>query len=102
MPNTRRATPYSLHPAKRFTLSLFNNEVFSADDFRPVENQGIYLTKPALKIYFEHYESRVREPFKLPNTDEEVDFRGVFKQQVHKLSSTILKKEPYQPFRIYE
>lgn len=91
------------HPfIDRFTLSLFNNEVFTAEDFQPVENKGIYLTKPALKTYFEHYERRVREPFKLPNTDEDVNFRQLFKQQVHKLSSTILKKEPYEPFRIYE
>ena len=102
MPNTRRATPYSLHPAKRFTLSLFNNEVFSADDFQPVENKGIYLTKPALKTYFEHYERRVREPFKFTKNEEEVDFRQLFKQQVHKLSQTILKKQSYEPFRIYK
>ena len=91
------------HPfIDRFTLSLFNNEVFAADDFRPVENKGIYLTKPALKTYFEHYERRVREPFKLPNTDEEVNFRHLFKQQVQKLSRSILTKESYEPFRIYE
>lgn len=91
------------HPfIDRFTLSLFNNEVFAADDFQPVEDQGIYLTKPALKTYFEHYERRVREPFKLPNSDEEINFRELFKRQVQKLSNTILKKEPYEPFRIYK
>ena len=91
------------HPfIDRFTLSLFNNEVFTADDFRPVENQGIYLTKPALKTYFEHYERRVREPFKLPNSDEQVNFRELFKRQVHQLAKTILTSQPYEPFRIYE
>jgi CRISPR-associated protein Cas1 len=86
----------------RFTLSLFNNEVFTDDDFQPVENDGIYLTKHALKNYFEQYESRIQEPFTLPNSDEQVCFRQLFKRQVQRLMNTILYNKPYEPFRIYK
>jgi len=86
----------------RFTLSLFNNEVFNADDFQPVENDGIYLAKPALKIYFEQYENRILEPFTLPNSDEQVSFRQLFKRQVQRLMQAILYDKLYEPFRIYK
>lgn len=91
------------HPfIDRFTLSLFNNEIFKAEHFQPVENKGIYLTQPALKTYFEYYEQRITEKFKLPITGKEVSFRELFKTQTQKLSTTIFTAKPYEPFRIYE
>jgi len=91
------------HPfIDRFTLSLFNNDVLAADDFRAVENEGIYLTKPALKTYFEHYERRIREPFTEKQTGETVTFRHLFQQQLQKFSKTLMEKTAYQPFKIKE
>ena len=86
----------------RFTLSLINNHILNEDDFQAVENKGIYLTKEALKLYFEHYERRIREKFKLPLIDEEMSFRQIFKTQIHQLSQAILTKKPYNSFRIYK
>jgi len=86
----------------RFTLRLVNKEVFTEADFRPVENKGVYLTKPALKVYFEQYEKRILEPFTLPNSDEQICFRELFKRQVQRILETILYNKPYEPFRIYK
>jgi CRISPR-associated protein Cas1 len=91
------------HPfIDRFTLSLFNNEILTVDDFQPVENEGIYLTKPALKRYFEHYERRIRETFTMRPSGEDVNFRHLFKVQIQAFSKMILEKGDYQPFRIYK
>ena len=92
------------HPfIDRFTLSLFNNQVLTEDDFRVVENQGIYLKKPALKRYFEHYERRVRERFRLHEQAEESNFRQLFQRQVANITKKIMKYKDveYKPFKIY-
>ena len=82
-------------------MSLFNNNIFSKDDFHAVENEGIYFTEEAIKRYFGHYERRIKEKFKLLHSDEDTDFRQLFKQQILKLSQAILKNESYKPFRLY-
>ncbi|MBN2010917.1 CRISPR-associated endonuclease Cas1 [candidate division KSB1 bacterium] len=86
----------------RFTLSLFNNDVLTEEDFVPVENKGIYLTDDARKRFFEHYERRINESFTLPNTDTETTFRKQFRTQVVRMAQAIQQKKTYQPFRIYE
>lgn len=91
------------HPfIDRFTLSLFNNDILSVNDFEPVENQGVYLTGDARKLFFEHYDRRINEKFKLPNTETETSFRQLFKSQTLNLSKAILSKGEYVPFRIYK
>ncbi len=93
------------HPfIDRFTLSLFNNQILTADDFEPVENQGIYLKKEALKRYFEHYERRVRESFTLTNSETRTTFRDLFKRQVNRMAQKIMKYDQleYEPFKILE
>ena len=90
------------HPfIDRFTLSLFNNNIFCKDDFHAVENEGIYFTEEAVKRYFGHYERRIKEKFRLPHDDEDVDFRQLFKRQIVKAGQAILKNEKYKPFRLY-
>jgi len=90
------------HPfIDRFTLSLFNNNVFVKEDFHAVENEGIYFTEEAVKRYFGHYERRIKEVFKIENTEKEVTFRQLFKIQIQKLGQAILKNIQYEPYKIY-
>lgn len=91
------------HPfIDRFTLSLFNNHILTENDFETIQDKGVYLKKQALKLFFEHYERRIREPFESPQTGEQTSFRQLFKNQVHHMAQTILTKKEYQPFRIYK
>jgi CRISPR-associated protein Cas1 len=87
------------HPfVDRLTLNLFNNQMLTAEDFRPVEGQGIYLTPAALKNYLQNYERRMREPVRLDDTETPTAFRQILRAQVQRLAKTIKTQEPYQPF----
>jgi len=87
------------HPlVDRLTLNLFNNQVLTAEDFRPVEGEGIYLTPAALKTYLQYYERRMREPVTLAETSMPTDFRQIVRAQAQRLAKTIKTQEAYQPF----
>jgi CRISPR-associated protein Cas1 len=92
------------HPlVDRFTLFLFNNEIFTAEDFRPVEGEGIYLQPQALKTFFQQYERRMQEPLAAADEDEpKAGFREILRAQVQRLMKTIKTAEPYEPFQILE
>lgn len=84
----------------RFTLFLFNKEIFTDKDFRPVEGEGIYLTEDALKTYFQKYDQRMREQFNLREQSEPTNFRNIIRQQIQKMNRTIKFAEPYMPFKL--
>ncbi len=89
------------HPLiDRMTLNLFNNEMLTSADFRPVEGQGIYLTPAALKIYLQFYERRMREAPAAEEAEENPGFRLVLRRQVQRLAKTITVQEPYLPFQL--
>lgn len=91
------------HPlVDRLALNLFNNEILTAEDFRPVEGEGIYLTPDALKTFFKWYEQRMREPFTLKESNEQTHYRDVIKKQIQNLSKKIQFNEAYKPFRLWE
>ena len=87
------------HPLiDRFILNLFNNRVLSEKDFRPVENEGVYLTKEALNSFFKAYEKRMKEKFNY--ADKETNFRTILKQQIQRLNKKIQFNQPYIPFKL--
>lgn len=87
------------HPLiDRFTLNLFNNELFTAADFRPVEEKGVYLNPDGLKKYLRLYEQRMREPFKLLDSETQIAYRELIRQQVNSMSESIKTRRIYQPF----
>jgi CRISPR-associated protein Cas1 len=89
------------HPfVDRLTLTLFNNEILSPEDFRPVEGEGIYLTPQALKTYLQLYERRLQEIFSPEGSEEKHSFRSLFRGQIQNLAKTIKNLEPYKPFRM--
>jgi len=88
------------HPIiDRLTLNLFNNELLTQDDFKPVAENGIYLTSEGIKKYFQLYEQRLKSPFKKNEPD---NFRSVMKRQVLKMAKSIQNLQPYKPFKRLE
>jgi CRISPR-associated protein Cas1 len=88
------------HPIiDRLTLNLFNNELLTQDDFRPVAENGVYLTAEGIKQYFQFYEQRLKAPFQNSKAD---NFRTVMKQQVLKMAQSIQNRQPYKPFKRLE
>lgn len=67
-----------------------------------MENEGIYFTEDALKRYFVHYERRIKEKFNVPDYNEQITFRDLFKKQIVKIGKSILENENYKPFKISE
>lgn len=87
------------HPfIDRFVLNLFNNELLTAGDFRPVEGDGVYLTNDALKTFLQRYETQIREPFTNPQTETPTTGRDLLKSQVQAMSKSIMSGQIYQPF----
>jgi len=84
----------------RLTLNLFNNEILTQDDFRPVENKGIYLQPEALKTYFQYYDKRLKSKVKQSKASSGRSFRDIMKRQVLKMSKAIETGEMYKPFRM--
>jgi len=82
----------------RFTLSLINNRIFTAEDFEKKEEGGIYLKDDSRKRYFMEYEKMMNTPFKDSQSGKRVTYRSLFQIQAHKLANTIQTKQPYQPF----
>jgi CRISPR-associated protein Cas1 len=85
------------HPLiDRFTLNLFNNELFTAADFRPVEGQGVYLTETALKNYLKLYEQRLREPAAVA-AEADMTYRDLLKTQVRAMAKSLSRGDLYLP-----
>lgn len=88
------------HPIiDRLTLNLFNNELLTQDDFKPVAENGVYLTSEGIKKYFQLYEQRLKSSLKKNKPD---NFRSVMKRQVLKMAQSIQNLQPYNPFKRLE
>jgi CRISPR-associated protein Cas1 len=89
------------HPViDRFSLHLFNNKILSADDFRKVEQDGIYLTSEGIKKYFQQYEQRLKAPLKQEASDATLNLRSIMKHQVRKMANSLQNREIYNPFKM--
>lgn len=86
------------HPLiDRFTLNLFNNEIFTRQDFQSLEQQGVYLQKDAFKKYLTLYEKRMLEPVAF-GKDEKISYREIIKRQVLTMNKAIKNRQIYQPY----
>lgn len=89
------------HPLiDRFTLNLFNMEMLKIDDFRPVADNGVYLTAEGMKKYFKFYEEKMRSPLKKKETGPAITWRSVMKNQVRKMANSVTNRETYHPFKV--
>lgn len=87
------------HPIiDRLVLNLINRKVITENDFSEDEEKGIILCKEGIKKYIENYELMFREKCSLPKSGDSVTFRDLIRQQVYKLSRTIMTRQEYTPF----
>ncbi|MFQ6114248.1 MAG: CRISPR-associated endonuclease Cas1 [bacterium] len=89
------------HPLiDRFTLNLFNNEIFVREDFQTVKHEGIYLKKDAFRKYLTLYEKRMLEPVAVGNKGEKMSYRDIIKNQVLIMNKSIKTRRIYQPYQM--
>lgn len=88
---------FRLPVVDRFTLTLVNKEIITEDDFEEKEG-GVYLKEDSRKEYFTQYEKYITRSFTY--NEQEVNFRKLFQIQTQKMVYVILKKEPYEYFRV--
>ena len=81
-------------------LTLINKAMLAVTDFEEVEGGGCYLTKPARKMFYHRYESRIREKVKYDPTGEAVNYRRVFFYQAQNLARCLTSDAEYKPFLI--
>jgi CRISPR-associated protein Cas1 len=87
------------HPLiDRFTLYLVNNSIITPLDFDDKGEEGFFLTQDALKRYFRNYEKRLEEVFRDSKTNDNVNYRGLFRRQAYRLVKTVQTGEPYEPY----
>jgi len=83
------------HPVvDRFTLYLVNNGIISRMDFEDKGEDGFFLTQPALKRYFQHYEERMGKA----SEGNSQNYRNLIREQAYKLARSIQTGEPYRPY----
>lgn len=87
------------HPVvDRLVLNLLNRRIITEKDFIEDEERGIILSKEGIRKYIENYEQLVREKLTTPQTGESFNFRDSIRQQIYKLSRTLMTRQEYTPF----
>lgn len=84
----------------RFSLHLFNNKILTMEDFRPAEQNGIYLTSDGIKKYFQHYEQRMKAPLKPDTSEPTITLRSIMRQQVRRMATSLQNRAVYNPFKM--
>lgn len=90
------------HPTiDRFVLNLFNNQLFTLEDFRTEACGGCYLKADALKRFFMLYEKRMQEKIAAGRPEiPDQNYRDIIKTQVQTMSHAIQHREIYQPYQM--
>jgi CRISP-associated protein Cas1 len=82
----------------RWSAGLFNLRVFQEQDFQSTPEEGVLLSREALKRYCAAYEEELERAFEVEG--ETVSFRRLFRRQAERLERSILAGEPYRSFRL--
>jgi len=81
-------------------LKLVNKKILRPTDFTwPKEDNGVYLTDPARRIFLRHFEQRITEAISHPDVKEPVTYRRAIHLQVQRYKRTLLSDHPYEAFR---
>ena len=81
-------------------LKLINKKIIRPTDFTwPQENNGVYLTDPARRVFLRHFEQRITESITHPDVKEPVTYRRVIQLQVQRYKRAVLGNQPYEAFR---
>ena len=85
----------------RLMLQLFNQKVFTEDDFTATSRDGVYLDREGKKKFFLAYERYLGDYGDDENRSQSVgSFRKIFKLQAHQLAKAIQEDVAYEPFQI--
>jgi CRISPR-associated protein Cas1 len=82
----------------RWSAGLLNLRLLRKDDFRSTPDDGVLLTREALRRYFTAYEEEIERTFEVEG--QEVSFRDLFRRQAERLARAILPGETYRSFRL--
>lgn len=81
-------------------LRLINQKIIRPTDFTwPKENQGVYLTNPARRIFLKHFEKRMTATVTHPDVKDPVSYRRVIHLQVQRYKRAVLSQSPYEAFQ---
>jgi CRISPR-associated protein Cas1 len=81
-------------------LKLINKKIIRPMDFTwPQDNNGVYLTNPARRVFLRHFEQRMTESITHPDVKEPVTYRRVIQLQVQRYKRAVLGNQPYEAFR---
>jgi CRISPR-associated protein Cas1 len=81
-------------------LRLINQKTIRPTDFTwPQENNGVYLTGSARRVFLKHFEQRINEPVSHPDVKEKVTYRRVIQLQVQRYQKALLGNHPYLSFQ---
>lgn len=89
-------------------LRCLNNRIITEQHFVPGEaEQPIVLTPDGLKLFIRELETRLTQPFKHPETGQQVNYRRLFLLQAYRLAATLTEKVGdagqtsfYRPFTV--
>lgn len=81
----------------RLILNLVNTRIITQNDFIEDNEKGFILTKDALKKFIIHYEKRMTDQIEHPRTHEKTSFRNIVREQIYRISRTIMMKQEYIP-----
>ncbi|WP_017302244.1 CRISPR-associated endonuclease Cas1 [Nodosilinea nodulosa] len=80
-------------------MRLINQKIIRPTDFSwPKENNGVYLTDPARRVFLRHFEQRITEKVTHPDVKEPVSYRRVIQLQVKRYKRAVLGNQPYKAF----
>jgi CRISP-associated protein Cas1 len=80
-------------------LTLINKQILKPTDFTwPDPAGGIYLQDPARRVFLKHFEERMSEEIKHPETTSPISYRRIIQMQVHHYKSCLRDRAAYEPF----
>ena len=80
-------------------MRLVNQKIIRPTDFTwPKENQGVYLTGAARRVFLKRFEQRMTEKVSHPDIKEPVTYRRVIQLQVRRYKRSMLESQPYEAF----
>ncbi|NEQ33275.1 MAG: CRISPR-associated endonuclease Cas1 [Leptolyngbya sp. SIO4C5] len=81
-------------------MRLINQKSIRPTDFSwPKQNQGVYLTGAAKRIFLKRFELRITEKVSHPDVKESVTYRRAIQLQVQRYKRALLENHSYEAFQ---
>jgi len=81
-------------------MRLINQKIIRPTDFTwPQDNDGVYLTGTARRVFLKHFEQRITETVSHPDVKDPVSYRRVIHLQVQRYKRAVLGNQPYETFQ---